>query len=214
MADEAAGMDADVAMQAAAGMSDGDAPRHDDARDLVWQVKHGDPGAFETLMRRHERLVLGIALRLLGHADDARDAAQEVFLRLFRYAASLDHTQPLIPWLSRVTVNVCRDAIRQRMSARQVFAFDETAVERAAAPGEGSDAAVLLGQRKRLLREALALVPERERLALVLRDVQGLPTQDVARMLGTTEVTVRTQVSRGRLRLKRILDGMVKGTRR
>lgn len=207
-------MDADVAMQAAVGMSAGESPGHDDARDLVWQVKHGDTSAFETLMRRHERLVLGIALRLLGHADDARDAAQEVFLRLFRYSASLDHTQPLIPWLSRVTVNVCRDAIRQRMSAGQVFASDEPAVARARAPGEGVDATVLLVQRRRLLREALAQVPERERLALVLRDVQGLPTDEVARMLGTTEVTVRTQVSRGRLRLKRLVDGMVKGTRR
>ena len=135
MVDEAAGMDADVAMQAAAGMSAGDAPGHDDARDLVWQVKRGDPAAFETLMRRHERLVLGIALRLLGHADDARDAAQEVFLRLFKYSASLDHTQPLTAWLARVTVNVCRDAIRQRMSARTVFASDQAATERAAAPG-------------------------------------------------------------------------------
>jgi RNA polymerase sigma-70 factor, ECF subfamily len=180
----------------------------------VWQVKRGDTSAFEALMRRHERLVLGIALRLLGHADDARDAAQEVFLRLFKYSASLDPTQPLMPWLSRVTVNVCRDAIRQRMFARQVFASDEAATQRAAAPGEGVESTVLLGQRKRLLREALAQVPERERLALVLRDVQGLPTHDVARILGTTEVTVRTQVSRGRLRLKRLVDGMMKGTRR
>jgi RNA polymerase sigma-70 factor, ECF subfamily len=164
-------------------------------------------------MRQHERLVLGSALRLLGHADDAKDAAQEVFLRLFKYAASLDPDQPMAPWLYRVTVNVCRDAVRQRMAARRVFASDDPADH----PGGAIDGAIengmLTSQRRRVMREALAEMPERERLALVLRDIEGLETHEVARMLGTSEVTVRTQVSRGRLRLKRLVDGMMRRTR-
>lgn len=205
-------MDADVALQAAIDMSSGDGPA-DAARALILQVRSGDRGAFETLMRRHERLVFGSAMRLLGHSDDAKDAAQDVFLRLFRYAGSLDPDQPLEPWLYRVTVNVCRDVVRQRMAARRVFATDDPAGHPGGATDGGIEGRLLDRERRRVMREALAEVPERERIALVLRDVEGLETHEVARRLGISEVTVRTQVSRGRLRLKRLVDRMMKRAR-
>lgn len=206
-------MDAHAATRALAGMSPGDAHEQGGVRELILRVRSGDTGAFEILLRQHERLVLGSASRLLGHADDAKDAAQEVFLRLFKYAGSLDPDQPLGPWLYRVTVNVCRDAVRQRMAARLVFAQDDPAGHPGGAIDGGVEGALLTRQRRRVMREALAEMPERERLALVLRDIEGLETHDVARMLGTSEVTVRTQVSRGRLRLTRLVDRMMKRTR-
>ena len=206
-------MDAHVAMPALVGMSTGDAQEQGGDRELILQVRIGDTGAFEILMRQHERLVLGSALRLLGHADDAKDAAQEVFLRLYKYAGSLDPDQPIAPWLYRVTVNVCRDAMRQRMEARRVFAPDDPADYPGGATDGGVEGGLLTRQRRAVLQQALARVPERERLALVLRDIEGLETHEVARMLGTSEVTVRTQVSRGRLRLKRLVDRMMKRTR-
>ena len=125
MVDEATRMDAHAAMPALVEMSTGDAQDHGGARELILQVRSGDRDAFEILMRRHERLVLGTAMRLLWRSDDAKDAAQDVFLRLFRYAGSLDPDQPLEPWLYRVTVNVCRDVMRQRVAARQVVAGGE-----------------------------------------------------------------------------------------
>ena len=206
-------MDAPAATRALAGMSTGDTREHGGARELILRVRSGDTGAFEILLHQHERLVLGSALRLLGQVDDAKDAAQEVFLRLFKYAGSLDPDQPLAPWLYRVTVNVCRDAVRQRMAARRVFVPDDPADHPGGAIDGGVEGALLTRQRRRVMREALAEMPERERLALVLRDIEGLETHEVARVLGTSEVTVRTQVSRGRLRLKRLVDRMMKRTR-
>ena len=199
-------MDAYVATRALAGMSTEDAREQGDARELILLVRRGDTGAFEILMRQNERLVLGTALRLLGQADDAKDAAQEVFLRLFRYAGSLDPDQPLAPWLYRVTVNVCSDAVRRRTAARHVFSPDDPAHHEGGATDDSVEGGLLTRQRRAVLQQALARMPERERLALVLRDIEGLETHEVARMLGTSEVTVRTQVSRGRLRLKRLVD--------
>lgn len=163
-------------------------------------------------MRRYERLVFGTALRILGRPEDARDVAQEVFLRLHRYAGSLDPERPLAPWFYRVTINACRDAGRR--NAATPIAVPDADLERVGGGVEGgAEAGVLAGQRRRLLRRALQQLPERERQALVLRDVEGLATADVARTLGTSEVTVRTQVSRGRVKLKHLVDRMLKGTR-
>jgi len=206
-------MDAHVAMPALVGMSSGDSRAQGDAREIILRVRDGDTDAFEVLIRQHERLVLGSALRLLGQVDDAKDAAQEVFLRLFKYAGSLDPEQPIVPYLYRVTENVCRDAVRQRMAARRVFSPDDPADHPGAAIDGSIESGMLTRQRRRVMRAALAEMPERERRALVLRDIEGLATHEVARVLGTSEVTIRTQVSRGRLRLKRLVDRMMKRTR-
>src|SRR5690242_14629893 len=84
----------------------------DPARTAAAQA--GDRAAFERLMRQHERLVLTTALRLLGNREDARDAAQEVFLRLYRNLAKVESARNLAGWLYRVTVNVCHDQRRKR----------------------------------------------------------------------------------------------------
>src|SRR5579862_916555 len=77
----------------------------------------GGNAAFETLLRTHEALVARTALRLLGNRQDAQDAAQEVFLRLHRGLGKIDDSRNVPGWLYRVTVNVCNDILRKRMSA-------------------------------------------------------------------------------------------------
>src|ERR1035441_10616988 len=77
-------------------------------------AKAGDLAAFESLMRQHERLVLVTALRLLGKLEDAQDASQEVFLRLYRNLGKIGAVENVTGWLYRVTVNVCHDMTRKR----------------------------------------------------------------------------------------------------
>src|SRR5579862_7659773 len=76
---------------------------------LLEAARSGDLAAFEILMRRHERLVLATALRLLGRMEDAQDVSQDVFLKLYRNLGKVAATQNLSGWLYRVTVNVCHD---------------------------------------------------------------------------------------------------------
>jgi RNA polymerase sigma-70 factor (ECF subfamily) len=178
-----------------------------DATRLVRLVLGGDSAAFEQIILRYETRVMTMAARLLGTRDDAHDVAQEVFLRAFKYLHRLDLGKPLEPWLMRITVNVCRDVGRQRQRRRNTFVDVEEpeTVDRSADPYAG----LARKQERLILQRALAGLPEKERLAIVLRDVEGLSTAEVASILGSSETTVRSQVSRGRLRLKAAIDRLM-----
>src|SRR5262249_51148625 len=153
---------------------------------------------------------------LLGNQDDARDAAQEVFLRAFKYLASYKTEQDFAGWLYRITVNVCRDAGRKR-SQIKFTSFEEardigTLAE--AASDENLEASAIRAQQRALVAEALEQLTEKERAALVLRDLEGLPTDEVARLLGTTATTVRSQVSAARAKIKQFHERLLRRTRR
>jgi len=147
---------------------------------------------FDRLVRLHERMVLGVAYRLLGRMEDAQDAAQEVFLKLFQKHRQIEGDPT--PWLYRVTVNVCNDWYRKRTAVAEP---DENAAD----PSADALQTITLEERKRLLRDGLLTLGERERAAIVLRDIEGLSTQQVARILGIEEVTVRSQISVARVKL-------------
>ena len=170
-------------------------------RQWIARAKSGDSAAFEELLALHGRMVLRTAQRLLLNDADAQDAAQEVFLRLHRSLHKFQEGRDLIPWLYRITVNICHD---QRKRRKPMSTFEEAPelAAREADPEQQLNAQ----QRKMLLRAALAGLSERERDAIVLRDLEGLSTAEVARILGTTETTVRSQISMGRVKLRRRLQ--------
>ena len=157
---------------------------------------------FDALMRAHERQVLGVALRLTGNLEDAQDVAQEVFLRLHRHRGSLaDHA--IAPWLYRVTVNICADLSRRKRS-RPVLSIERDY----ASPAVSPEAAAARERNQQLIGAALARLGDKERAALVLRDLEGLSTAEVAEALGSSESTVRVQISKARLKLRELLRGM------
>ncbi len=176
---------------------------------LVRLTLGGDSAAFEQIILRYETRVMTIAARLLGTREDACDAAQEVFLRAFKYLHRLDLGKPLEPWLVRITVNVCRDAGRRRQRQRETFVDIDgpDTIDASPDPHEG----LARKQERLLLQRALDSLPEKERLAILLRDVEGLSTAAVASILQSSETTVRSQVSRGRLRLKAAIERLMGG---
>jgi RNA polymerase sigma-70 factor (ECF subfamily) len=175
----------------------GDEP---EGRDVTLEAaRAGDRAAFDLLMRRHERLVLGTAHRLVGNLEDAQDASQEVFLRLYRNLAKLDAGN-LPAWLYRVTVNVCHDARRRRPSTVPVDDAPELAA--AGDPQQSADQA----ERRALLLRSLRMLSEKERAALVLRDLEGLSTAEVAGVLGSSVGTVRSQISKARLKMRDFVE--------
>lgn len=161
--------------------------------------ENADNRVFEELVAAHEPMVLRTAYRLLGQLADAQDAAQEVFLRLFRNLRNINGDPK--GWLYRVTVNVCNDHHRRR---RPVFELDEHRAD----PRLGPEGMITLDERKRLLMQGLARLPERERAAVVLRDIEGLSTAEVAEILGVEEATVRSQISTARVRLAKYVRGV------
>ena len=187
-----------LAQAAMAGAADGDQL----PSGLLDAARAGDLAAFERLMRRYERLVLVTALRLAGSMPDAQDVSQEVFLKLYRNLGKLEE-DALTTWLYRVTVNACYD-LRRRRRRRP-----ESPVEAAgqlAASGDDPHQALTAAERRRVLDMSLRMLPEKERAAIVLRDLEGLPTPEVARVLGSSEATVRSQISKGRIKMRGFVE--------
>jgi RNA polymerase sigma-70 factor (ECF subfamily) len=168
---------------------------------LVERAIAGDRSAFEQIVVRFERRVLLLSWRLLGSQEDAEDASQEVFLRAYKYLHRFDNKRAFEPWLVRLTVNVCRDLGRQRKPNVPL----EPELLRAAGDPHSE---LSSEQRRQSLYRALAALPEKERAAVVLRDIEGLPTAEVAEILGSSEATVRSQISTARLKIKKAVQRM------
>jgi RNA polymerase sigma-70 factor (ECF subfamily) len=160
----------------------------------------GDVSAFERIILRYERRVLSVAWRLLGKLEDAQDASQEVFLRAFRYLHRFDPRRPFEPWLMKMTVNVCHDLGKKRRQQPE-SARDPDTIRATGSPHHDLQAE----EQKKMLYKALQELPAKERAAIVLRDIEGLSTAEVAEILGSSEPTVRSQISTARLKIRKSL---------
>jgi RNA polymerase sigma-70 factor, ECF subfamily len=171
-------------------------------RHWIERARAGDASAFERIMLLHERMVLRTAQRLLMNAEDAKDAAQEVFLKLHKNLGRFRDDEDLAPWLYRMTVNVCLDSKRR---ARAAVPMEQAAEPRDSA--RGPEEALHAIEERDLLQAALRQLPERERAAIVLRDLEGCSTAEAAAMLGSSEGTVRSQISTARVKIKKFIIG-------
>jgi RNA polymerase sigma-70 factor (ECF subfamily) len=178
---------------------------------LVRQTLSGDSAAFEGVILRYERRVVRLATKLLGVTEDAQDAAQEVFLRAYKYLHRLDLQKPIDPWLMRMTVNVCRNIGRNRQRRQNTFCHCDTPPAPAGETHHDPYRDVVEEQERQMLWKALNSLPEKERIAVTLRDIEGLSTSEVAAILETSESTVRSQISRARVRMKDAIDEMLGG---
>jgi len=181
-------------------------PEAEELTILLQRAITGDISAFEQIVLRHERRVLTLAWRLLGSMEDAEDAAQEVFLRAFRFLHRFDSRRRFEPWLIRMTVNVCRDIGRKKQQYPTV-AFD---FERLRAGGDPHSELSSEEQRQSLYA-ALAELPEKEKSAVVLRDIEGFSTAEVAEILGSSEATVRSQISTARIKIRKAIQRLKRG---
>ncbi|HWB34833.1 MAG TPA: RNA polymerase sigma factor SigM [Rugosimonospora sp.] len=173
-------------------MDDG-AARRDDAELLRAHVD-GDRDAFGELFRRHRDRLWAVALRTLGNPEDAADALQEAMISALRGAAGFRGDAAVSSWLHRIVVNSCIDRVRRRQ-ARPTVPLAE--IEPPAAPVDADTALDV--------RAALGTLPQEQRLALVLVDMEGYPVALAAQLLGVAEGTVKSRCARGRARLAVLL---------
>lgn len=182
---------------------------------LVERAREGDAAAFEQLIICFERRIVGVAWRILGNREDARDAAQEVFLRAYKYLRTFREDQNFSGWLYRITVNVCRDTARKRSQTgiERFISYEaeleEGFMETIAAP-EDTESRAIAAQERVIVARALSTLSEKERSAIVLRDMEGFSTAEVAELLGTRAVTVRSQIASARTKIKRYCDRFLK----
>jgi RNA polymerase sigma-70 factor (ECF subfamily) len=173
---------------------------------LVERATAGDAAAFEQIMIHSQQRVMAMSWRILGNEADARDASQEVFLRVYKYLGRFKQDQDFFAWLYRITFNVCRDMLKKRQHESDRFGsfaadLSEEVLE---IPFEQVDAeqTLIQAQRRELISRAIATLPFKERASIVLRDVEGLSTDEVARVLKSSSTTVRSQISSARRKIR------------
>jgi len=181
--------------------------------ELVKATLEGDTHAFEEIVERYQRLVFSIIYHYVGGRDLVEDLAQEVFLKVFRSLATFDMRGPLKSWVSRITANTCLDELR-KLRRQKVCTFtdlsgdDESRIEDffeqftskgLLTENDVSDLFVLL-------EKLLGRLNDKDKMAFVLREMEGLSYADVAQAMKTTEVAVRIRISRSKKKLQTDLE--------
>lgn len=171
---------------------------------LVAQALAGELEAFNALVREHEHLAYNVALRMLGNPYDAADVTQDSFISAYEHLAGL--RGPFRPWLLRIVVNRCHDALRRRRrSPASLDDADATAAVRSHAAGADPERSALEAELARTIERGLQQVPADQRAVVVLVDVQGLSYEETAAALRLPIGTVRSRLSRARTKLRDLL---------
>ncbi len=183
--------------------------------DLVVDTLNGDSRAFEEIIRRYQRLVFNIAFHYVGRRNEVEDLAQEVFLKVYRTLDRFDRDRPLKAWIGKITSNTCLDEIRKARSRRLSFFSDLSEEEQervekrhSGRPGHSAEGFDTDGS-LRMLHEAVSELPDKDRMAFVLRDLERLEYAEIAEALGTSQVAIRIRVSRVRKRIQHRLREMM-----
>ncbi|MFE5722275.1 RNA polymerase sigma factor SigM [Streptomyces erythrochromogenes] len=165
----------------------------------------GDPDAFGELVRRHRDRLWAVALRTLGDREEAADAVQDALVSAYRAAHTFRGDSAVTTWLHRITVNACLDRARKAASRRTAPLDDTERLESLLEPHESAEAPAERQDLHRQLLAALRTLPEEQRAALVLVDMQGYPVAEAADILDVPTGTVKSRCARGRAKLLPLL---------
>jgi RNA polymerase sigma-70 factor (ECF subfamily) len=165
---------------------------------LVARCLDGDVEAFAPLVRRYERVLFNVALRMLGDREDARDVTQDAFLKAYRKLATFDPSYRFFSWMYRIVVNECLN-VRGRRTPTTSLEFDLASAGRA-------DDAVKEREVRDEVQAGLSRLADADREVLVLRHFAELSYADIAVSLGIAEKTVKSRLHEARQRLGRVLE--------
>jgi len=184
--------------------------------DVMARVAEEDERAFSELVRRYQGRVMNLIGRVLNDRECADDLAQEVFVRVFVHRRNYRRGSKLSTWVFTIAANLAKNEIRRRVRRRNWFSLDamqevtKDSTSALADPTEGRDRTLEREQLQKELGLAIATIPEKYRLSLLLRDGEGLPYEEIAQVLGIPGGTVRSRINRARSMLKRKLQPMMR----
>ena len=165
---------------------------------LARRIQTGDREAFEELARRYLRPIHAVVASFLKEPADIEDAAQETFLRALDRIHTFDPDRPFAPWLYQIARNVARNR-RKAMARRRTAALPPDELE---APGPGPGVELERQEIRRLVESALERLPDQQRTAFRLFDIEGYAAEEVGRLMGLTPGTVRSHVHHARRALR------------
>lgn len=184
--------------------------------EIMVRCATGSEEAFQILVSRYRPRIINLITRFVGDVDRAEDIAQEVFIRVYRNRERYRKSGKFSTWIFTIAANLAKNEIRRKVRHRRVVSMDEekepgtslasTLADRGPGPGQTLERKEL----ENLILNAIEALPERYRLALVLRDLEGLAYEEVSRVLGIPGGTVRSRINRARLMVKDKLESFVR----
>jgi len=185
---------------------------------LISRLRAGDLAAFEELVAHFERPVFALCFRLLGDAEEARDAAQETFLKIYRGLSGFRGEAGLKTWIYRIAINQAMNQKRwwRRRHRDETISLDITRGQSEATlgsmlPGRGSspEAEAISSEREHSIMHALGEIKEEYRIALMLREIEELSYEEIAETLSISIGTVKSRIARGREELRRRVKDLI-----
>jgi RNA polymerase sigma-70 factor (ECF subfamily) len=182
---------------------------------LIRACQRGESGALDELIRATYADVYALSRRMLANPDDAADATQEVYIRVMRSVLGFRGESAFGTWLHRVTVNVCLTQLGRKAKAREAGAIASSTpfgvpgdprLERLATDEAGPEEYAERGDLAARCEAAVATLPEDARTVVVLRDIEGLSTKEVAQLLDVSENVVKVRLSRAHARLRALVS--------
>jgi RNA polymerase sigma-70 factor (ECF subfamily) len=174
------------------------------------RVKQGDSQAFGQLVELHQRAIIGTVTRMIGNVDDAHDIAQQVFLRVWKSAPRYEPTAKFTTWLYTITRNLVFNETRRRSRRREVPLEPETDEDAprqfASLTTPGPDQQAQQDELEKALDAAISALPEKQRLAVVLRRHQELPYEQLCEILKMSLPAVKSLLFRARNELRKSLS--------
>jgi len=177
---------------------------------LMLRVRDGDIRAFESLVELHQGAIIGTVTRMLGNVDDAHDVAQQVFIRVWKSAPRYEPSAKFTTWLYTITRNLVFNEMRKRGRRKEVsldepvFEDQPRQIEHPLAPG--ADTLSQQDELERALDAAIAALPEKQRMAVVLRRYEDTPYEDLCQILGMSLPAVKSLLFRARAELRKSLS--------
>lgn len=184
--------------------------------DLMAEAAEGNERAFTELVGRYRSRVINLVSRLLNDREASDDISQEVFVRVYLHRKNYRRGAKFSTWLFTIAANLAKNEIRRRKRRRNWSSLDELQEQlhdsslQLMDPRGNREAEVDSAQIQGIVGAAITTLPERYRLALVLRDVDGLAYEEIAQVLRIPGGTVRSRINRARLMLKKKLEPMLR----
>lgn len=168
---------------------------------ILKRCREGDELAWEALVRQFQARIYGLAYHFVGSAEDARDLAQETFIRLYQNLALCPDENGFLPWIIRITRNACIDHLRRKKARPPAHDLVADEMLDLRAPGCDPEAQYISDSRKRLIYGVLREMTHLNREIILLKDIQGLALEEIATMLNVPLGTVKSRSNRARLEL-------------
>ncbi len=197
---------------------DSPADRDLESKKFIELFLAGDPNAFNNLILLHKRMVFNLCFRLLGDYDDADDCAQEVFIKVSRALKNFRFESSFKTWIYRIAVNTCKNRLnsldyRLRSKRVRINVVSDMDNDKKPTdikdPGRSPAAEAIQKEVGRLIQSAINALPAKQKLVVVLRDIEARSYEEIVELTGLKMGTVKSKLSRARLQLRELLKGKI-----